>query len=302
MNSRQIFLLLAVIFSMPASPTVHADGSAAVASTAPQPDAPPASSKPEESMPDMSGMEMPAMQGSRAPSDARDPDYSEGQWMSEMPGMGDSMHDDARFGKVIIDQLEFVHGADANGAAIDAQAAYGGDVDKLWLKLDGERTGGRLRDTRTEALWDHAASAFWDTQLGVRHDFGAGPARSWAAFGVQGLAPYWFDIEATAYLGQSGRSAVRVEAECDLLLTQRLIVTPDLEVNAYGKNDAARRIGSGVSNVELAVRLRYEITRQFAPYVGIDWNRRVGNTAQLVRAAGEPAFDRQIVAGVRIWF
>jgi copper resistance protein B len=265
-------------------------------------DAPPTTAEPEKPMQDMHDVDMSSMQGGRAPPDARDPDYSEGQSMSTMPGMSDSMNDSARFGKVLIDQLEYVHSANANGVALDAQAYYGGDLDKILFKVDGERTDGRLRDTRTEALWDHAVTAFWDTQLGVRHDFGDGPARTWAAFGVQGLSPYWFDIEATVYVGQSGRTAARVEAEYDVMLTQRLIFTPDLEINAYGKSDPGRRIGSGLSNVELGLRLRYEITRQFAPYIGVDWNRRIGNTADLARAAGEPAFDHQIVAGIRIWF
>jgi copper resistance protein B len=280
-----------------------AAGSAATAQEQTLPDAPPATAQPEQlPVHDMGNMDTSSMQGGRAPADARDPDYSEGQTMSMLPGMADSMDDEARFGKLLIDQLEYVHSEDANGIAVDAQAYYGSDTDKLWFKADGERSGGHLRDLRTEALWDHATTAFWDTQLGVRHDFGEGPSRTWAAFGVQGLSPYWLDIEATAYLGTSGRSAVRVEAEYDLMLTQRLVFTPDLELNAYGKADAARLIGSGVSNIELVMRLRYEVTRQFAPYIGLDWNRRVGRTADLVRDAGEPAFDRAIVAGVRVWF
>jgi copper resistance protein B len=269
----------------------------------PPSDAPPVTTQPEQSMThDMGDMDMSGMQGGRAPPDARDPDYSEGQTMSMLPGMSESMDDAARFGKVLIDQLEYVHASDANGAAIDAQAYYGGDSNKLWFKVDGERTSGRLRDTRIEVLGDHATSAFWDAQMGVRRDFGGGPGRTWAAIGIQGLAPYWIDIEATAYVGQSGRTAMRVEGEYDIMLTQRLIFTPDLELNAYGKTDAARHIGSGLSNVELGLRLRYEISRKFAPYVGIDWNRRFGKTADLMREAGEPASERQVVAGVRIWF
>jgi copper resistance protein B len=293
-------LLLAWTASAMAADTVEA----AAASIAPQPpaDAPPATAKPEEPMDSMGDMDMSSMQGGRAPAGARDPDYSEGQAMSMMPGMADSMNDAVKFGKVLIDQLEYLHGADADGAAIDAQAWYGGDENKAWFKASGEHTDGRLRDLRTEALWAHATTAFWDTQVGVRHDFGAGPGRSWAAFGVQGLAPYWLDIEATAYVGASGRTAARFEAEYDLLLTQRLIFTPDLEFNLYGRDDPARRIGSGLANVELGLRLRYEVTRRFAPYIGVDFNRRVGRTADYVRADGEAAFDRVVVAGVRIWF
>jgi copper resistance protein B len=289
--------VLASALGMLLSIGVHADEA-----NPPPRDAPPTTAQPERPVHDMGSMDMSSMQGGRAPADARDPDYSGGQAMSAMPGMADSMNDEAKFGRVLIDQLEYVDGADANGIAWDAQAYYGGDSNKLWLKADGERAGGHLRDLRSEVLWAHAATAFWDTQLGMRHDFGAGPSRTWAAFGVQGVSPYWFNIEATAYIGQSGRSAARVEAEYDLQLTQKLIFTPDVELNAYGKNDPARGIGAGLSNAELGLRLRYEFTRQFAPYIGVDWNRRVGKTADLTRAAGEPAFDRAIVAGVRIWF
>jgi len=264
-------------------------------------EAAPAATPPEPAM-DMSHMDMSSMQGGRAPPDARDPDYSDGQTMSPMPGMAESMDDEANFGKLLVDQFEYSHADASNGIALDAQAYYGSDVNKLWLKANGERSAGRLRALRTEALWDHAASAFWDTQLGVRHDFGVGPARNWAAFGVQGLAPYWLNVEAAVYVGASGRTAVRLETEYDLLLTQRLILTPDLELNAYGRSDPQRRLGAGVANVELGLRLRYEVTRQFAPYIGVDWNRRIGKTADFARADGDAPLDRAIVAGLHFWF
>lgn len=314
MNTVQTFVLRGVLgaFATHALHTyaaTHApddathEAASQAASTQPPADAPPVSPAPEKPMDpaSMKGMDM-SMQGGRAPSDARDPDYSENQAMSMLPGMADSMRDDKRFGKVLVDQFEFVDGIDANGIAFDAQAYYGGDANKIWFKADGERTGGRWRDVRTEALWDHALSTFWNSQVGVRHDLGEGPNRTWAAFGVQGLAPYWFNIEATAYVGQSGRTAARVETEYDLYVTQRLIFTPDVELNAYGKSDPQRRIGAGLSNAELGLRLRYEVTRKIAPYIGVDFNRRLGKTADYVRADGEAAFDRALVAGVRIWF
>jgi len=304
MSARQIrgcaTLCLALSWAM-ASAHAQTPSNEAQRDDQPSRDAPPVDTRPEQ--PGMQHpMDMSSMQGGRAPADARDPDYSDGQTMSMMPGMAESMDDAAKFGKVLIDQLELVHGVDANGAAWDMQAWYGGDQNKIWFKADGERSDGRLHELRTEALWNHAATAFWNTQLGVRHDFGAGPDHSWAAFGVQGMAPYWITIEASAYLGPNGRSAARFEAEYDLLLTQRLVLTPDLELNAYGRGDPARRIGAGLSNIEVGLRLRYEITRQFAPYIGIDLNRRVGGTADLLRADGDAAFDRAIVAGVRVWF
>lgn len=243
---------------------------------------------------------MPPMQGGSAPPDARSPDYSDGNGYGSMTGM--DMRDDAMQSMLLIDRLETFNGRDANGMALDAQAWYGNDRNKLWLKADGESSGGRLQDLRTEALWDHAFATYWDTQLGVRHDVGVGPDRSWAAFGVQGLAPYWFDIEATAYVGPSGRTAARFEAEYDLRLTQRLILQPDLEINLYGRDDPQRHLGSGVSDVNVGVRLRYEFHRQFVPYIGIDLVRKFGRTADYARAAGEGAYDPQWVAGIRIWF
>lgn len=244
---------------------------------------------------------MTSMQGGAAPPDARDPDaYADGLTHGPMPGM--HMADDAKFGQLLIDRAEFAHGKDANGQALDAQAWFGGDIDKLWVKVDGERTAGRLGATRTEALWDHAISAYWGLQTGVRHDFGGGPGRTWAALGVQGLAPYWFDVQAAVYAGQSGRTAARAEAEYDLLFTQRLILQPNLKVSLYGKNDPERGIDSGLSNIEAGLRLRYEISRKFAPYLGVVWDRKFGRTAQYAREAGSEVRETKFVVGVRMWF
>ncbi len=251
---------------------------------------------------DHSQMDMGAMnmQGGDAPPDARDPDYSDGVGHGSMRGM--DMADDARYLYVLFDNLEYRHGNDGNAQAVAAQAWYGGDRNKLWLKLDGERTDGRLGAARTEVLWSRAIATFWDAQTGLRHDQGDGPMRDWAAVGVQGLAPYWFELEATAYLGQSGRTALRLEAEYELLFTQRLILQPDIEVNLYGKDDPGRGIGSGLSDVEAGLRLRYEITRKFAPYVGVVWSRKFGATADYARTAGKGTQETQLIAGIRIWF
>ena len=136
----------------------------------------------------------------------------------------------------------------------------------------------------------------------MRHDSGVDPSRTWVAFGVQGLAPYWFETEATAYFGEDGRSALRFDAEYELLLTQRLILQPRIEANFYGKRDAARELGSGLSDVTMGLRLRYEIRREFAPYVGIERARKFGGTKDLVRAAGKDTDESRVVAGVRFWF
>ena len=240
------------------------------------------------------------MQGGGPPPGARDPDYSDG--ISFPPQRDAHMHDDQPLGMLRIDRLEYVHNADGNSGVLDGQAWYGGDLDKATLKFEADASGGRVTDARVEGLWSHAVSAYWDTQLGVRHDGGTGPSRTWAAFGVQGLAPYWFDVQATVYAGASGRTAARLDVEYEVLFTQRLILTPKFELNAYGKDDPARDIGRGVSDASFGMRLRYEIRRRFAPYLGVTWSRRFGRSANLARSRGESSFGHAWVAGVRVWW
>ena len=240
------------------------------------------------------------MQGGAAPPDARSADYSDGIGPGDMTGM--EMRDAEPLGMLRLDRLEAFRGLHGNGQAWEFNGWYGTDSDRLWLRSEGEREGGRLADGDIEALWSHAAAPYWDVQFGMRHDSGGGPSRQWIAFGVQGLAPYWFELEATGYAGPSGRTAARLRAEYELLLTQRLILQPELEANLYGKADPARRTGSGLSDASFGLRLRYEIRRQFAPYLGVVWTRRFGSTAGFARDQHQPVFDRQFVAGLRVWF
>lgn len=249
----------------------------------------------------MQGMDRSSMQGGKAPPDARSPDYSDGYRYPDMPGM--AMSDHAREGMLLIDQLEYAHDNHGNNSVfLDGQFWYGEDFNKLWVKFEGEEARGKLEDLRTEALWYHAVSASWGTQLGVREDFGEGPNRTWAAFGVEGLAPYWFDAEATIYVGQNGRTAARLQFEYEERITQRIVAQPKFEVNLYGKDDPQRGIGSGLSDAELGLRLRYEFHRDFAPYIGVVWRQRFGRTADFYRMQGEPINDLQFVAGLHFWF
>ena len=277
-------------------------GLAAAQSAAPaEPKPMPGMSMPEKSQSMDMGAMMKSMQGGTAPAGARDPDaYADGLRNGPMPGM--AMDDNATHVKVMLDRIEQFYQNGSNGQAVDAQGWVGGDIDKLWFKVDGERANGRLGATRTEALWNHAVSTYWGLQAGVRHDFGDGPGRTWAAFGVQGLSPYWFDIQATAYVGQSGRTALRFEGEYDLLLTQRLILQPDVKVSLYGERDPERGIGAGLSDIDAGLRLRYEVSRKFAPYVGVVWNRKFASTAGYARNSGSDVQTTRVVAGVRIWF
>lgn len=248
------------------------------------------------------------MQGGSAPADARDPHaYSGGYTLGEgkyaLPGPRQlRLADEHAFGTVLIDRFERVYGRDASWTAFDTQARFGRDYDKLVLKLEGEYADGRIEEASTEVLWGHAIGSYWDTQLGVRYDRNEGPDRTWLAFGVQGLAPYWFEVDATAYVGSGGRTALAVEAEYELPITQRLVLQPRAEVSAYGKKDEANGIGSGLSEATVGVRLRYEFSRQFAPYVGVEWSRKFGQTADFARDEGERVRDTRLVAGVRLWF
>ena len=218
----------------------------------------------------------------------------------EMARMMD-MDDTAAFGKLIADQFEWRHGDGSEGPAWDVQGWYGTDYNKLWLKTEGVRLGSVTEDGRVELLWDRIFSRWWSMQAGVRHDLGEGPSRNWLALGAQGLASYFFQIEATGYVGDAGRTAARFRAEYELLFTQRMILQTEFELNAYGKDDPERHIGAGFSDLQLGLRLRYEIRREFAPYVGVAWLHSLGKTAELVRSAGEDPSLLQIVAGIRFW-
>ncbi len=212
------------------------------------------------------------------------------------------MDDTHLFGKVMLDQLEWRDAQGGAAGAWDAQGWYGGDYNKLWIKTEGERVDGITRDASVDVLFDRVVATWWDAQAGVRQDFGKGPSRTWLALGLQGLSPYWLDAEATFYVGEEGRTAARLKADYDLLITQRLILQPYSEVNLYSKSDPERQVGSGLSDLELSLRLRYEVRREVAPYVGVGWFRRFGATAELTRAAGEGSDEVQLVAGLHVWF
>jgi copper resistance protein B len=209
------------------------------------------------------------------------------------------MHDDAVHSLTRVEELEA--GTNAPYAAWNAGGLIGGDVNRFAWRTEGEHERDGTRDASVEALYSHAVSAFWDGQAGVRHDFGHGPSREWVAVGVQGLAPYWLDVQATAYAGEQGRAAARVEVSYEVLFSQRLILTPKIEVNAYGKADPGRELGRGISDIDSGLRLRYEVDRRFAPYIGVRWDRLLGDTADLARGRGERAARIAWLAGVRMW-
>jgi len=254
-----------------------------------------------DAMPGMDHGAHAAMQQASEPAGLRDPHaYSDGYDFSQFP-MRHAGHE-LKFGVVRVDRFESVRSGGDTVTTYDLQASYGGDFDRAVVKAEGEFAGGELADAKTELLWSHAVAAFWNSQLGVRYDGGAGPERSWLAFGVQGLAPYWFEVDATAYVGAEGRTALRVDAEYELLLTQKLILQPRIAADLYGSSDAGRGIGSGLSDLATGLRLRYAICRELAPYVGVEWAGKFGATADYARAAGADTKETRAVAGVRFWF
>lgn len=212
---------------------------------------------------------------------------------------GDHMVAAPNYSKVMLDKFEV---GDDDTQTWDAQAWYGSDLNKLWIKSEGERSDGRTENAELQVLYSRAISPFFDAQIGARHDFQPTPTRDWLALGMQGLAPYFFETEATLYIGSGGRSALRLRAEYDFLFTQKLILAPEIEINLYGEDDPQTGVGSGLSDSEFGLRLRYEILKEFAPYIGAVWTHRYGDSADLSRRHDEDVSAVQWVAGIRAWF
>jgi copper resistance protein B len=245
------------------------------------------------------GADAPEGQGGHvppAPPAAPMPDMSYRD-MSDLMGMDDA----AALGKLMIDQLELEADPDRTTVSWDAQGWYGTDYDKLWLKSEGAPSADGSAAARSEVLWDRVISRWWSLQAGVRVDLAQGPTRGWAAAGIEGLAPYRFDIEAALYLADAGRTAARLRAQRDLYVSQRFILQPEFETELYGRSDVARQLGAGVSDLQLALRARYEIRREIAPYIGLAWRRDLGATARFARADGQPAAALEWVAGLHLW-
>ncbi|WP_254797501.1 copper resistance protein B [Geopseudomonas aromaticivorans] len=213
-----------------------------------------------------------------------------------------AMHKDGINYLFLADQLEWQDADDGSALSWDLSGWVGGNIDRLAFRSEGERLNGHTEEAELQLLWSHAIGPWWETVAGVRQDFKPGSPQTWAAFGVQGMPLYGLETEATAFLGEGGQSAARLSAEYDILLTNRLILQPVAEVNLFGRNDEERGVGSGLSDTQLGLRLRYEIRREFAPYIGVNWTRAYGNTADLLRDEDEDVSEARLVAGVRIWF
>jgi copper resistance protein B len=215
-----------------------------------------------------------------------------------------AMHDNDIHSYWLLDRLEAWDADDDEGIGVGWEAVgwAGTDINRMWLRSEGEHVDGSIESGDIELLYGRSVARWWDVVGGIRHDFGEGPSQTFAAIGVMGLAPYKFEIEATAYIGQSGQTAAGLEAEYETLFTNRLILQWQAEAEFYGKDDARRGIGSGLSTVEAGLRLRYEFSRHFAPYIGVSWERTYGGTADFRRVDGEAVEDTRVVAGLRVWF
>ncbi len=204
---------------------------------------------------------------------------------------------------ILGDRFEYQSNEGSSLLLFGGEGWWGTDRNKLWIKTEGEYDFGRDRfaEAELQALWSRPISRYFDFQAGVRRDFEPDPSRTYSVIGVQGLAPYWFEVGAALFVSGHGEVSARIEAEYELLLTQRLILQPRTELNFAAQNVDALGIGRGLSTAELGLRLRYEIKRQFAPYVGVTWTRSVGETADFVRADGGDPSALSFVAGLRFW-
>ena len=200
------------------------------------------------------------------------------------------------------DRLEYRARGGEDGYLWDVQGYYGGDIDKFWFKSEGEGSFGEpIEDAEIQALYSRAIAPFFDLQAGVRQDLN-GPERTHAVIGIQGMAPYMFEVDAAAFLSNKGDLTARIEAEYDQRITQKLILQPRTEVNLSAQDISELGIGSGIDNIELGLRLRYEIVPEFAPYIGVEQEWKLGGSRDFARLAGEDASVTNYVVGVRFWF
>jgi copper resistance protein B len=222
---------------------------------------------------------------------------------SGMPTQAEKM-DDNLFTLVKIDQLEY-RKQDGNDLIVwEGQGRIGNDENKLTLKTEGEyvRNADLFENAETQLLYQRMISDFFDAQIGVRHDIKPDPSRTFGVIGINGLAPQWFETDASFFVSHKGDTALRLEAEYDILFTQRLVLEPSAEFNIAFSDDKKTGVGSGFSDVELGLRLRYEITREFAPYIGINWERKLGKTSDFASEEGEDTNVFSLVAGIRLFF
>lgn len=211
-------------------------------------------------------------------------------------------HGGMRVSQLILNLAEVQLRDGRDGYRWDGEFWTGGDIHRLTVKSEGEGQFGEPAAGEVQALYSRAIGPYFNLQAGVRQDLAPGPDRTYAAVGFEGLAPYWFDVEGALFVSTKGDVLGRLEGYYDQRVTQRLILQPRVELNLSAQDVPERRLGSGVTDAEAGLRLRYEIAREFAPYVGVSWERRFGTTARFARADGEGTGGVSVVAGIRTWF
>ena len=229
-------------------------------------------------------------------------------WAQKLPP---PVEDSAIRSYFLIDQLEHTTARYSGGKQSDDALRFnttgwiGGDYNRLWIYTEGTKPyNGKLEDVDVQLLYGRLVAPFWDLQAGVRYTKprpGA-PSRNHAVFGVQGLAPYQYEVQVAAFVSERGDISARAELEYEQLLTQRWILQPRFATNIAVQEVKDQGIGRGLNDIELGLRLRYEITREFAPYMGVSWQKRFGGAAEFARARGEDVSRWRLVAGVRVWF
>lgn len=213
----------------------------------------------------------------------------------EVGGMGYSL--------VMLDLAEVGFQKGRETYRFEGEAFTGGNINRFGVKYEGEGAfGERIDDLELQALYSRAIAPYWNLQAGVRHDIRPDPSRTYLVAGVEGIAPYWFKVNAATFLSNKGELRARVEASYDQRITQSLILQPRIEANVSFQDIPAIGVGSGLTDFEAGLRLRYEIKQEIAPYIGVEWRKQTGATARFARIAGEDPDTVSLVAGIRIWF
>lgn len=229
------------------------------------------------------------------------PVAAQAQQQPTEPGWPQPMDSDGAYGYALLNQNELRFG-DSTSYRWDGEGWYGGDLDRLWVKSEGsvDTASGMREEAEVQGLFSRAVSTYFNLQGGIRYDFDP-TSRGWAALGLEGLAPLGWEIGAFAFAGSGGHLGARLEGDYDLYLTQRLVLQPQFELNAYSRPDRAALIGTGLAAADFGLRLRYELRRQFAPYLAITYEAKYGASADMARAAGFSPSEVRFVAGIRMW-
>ena len=206
------------------------------------------------------------------------------------------------FSQIMLNLAELQLGDSHPGYRWDGEGWFGGDINRLVVKSEGDGASGQgVGDTDVQALYSRAVGPYFNLQAGLRQSIEPTPQRTYGALGFEGLAPYWFEVEGALFLSNRGDLLARLEGYYDQNLTQRLILQPRVELNFAAQDVPQDHIGSGLSDAELGLRLRYEIRREFAPYIGVSWQREVGRTAVFTRAEADDVSSLNFVLGIRAW-